>query len=91
MVRGGRVRDLPGVHYRIVRGKKDFTQAEIQVRFQRRSKYGIRDPLRQRVTLPNRLANRVKHREEQELKALFTEAIAEELFNRMSTYFLSKK
>lgn len=43
MVRGGRVRDLPGVHYRLVRGKRDFTHVETQERFQRRSKYGIRN------------------------------------------------
>lgn len=40
MVRGGRVRDLPGVRYHIVRGKYD---AEAVVgRKQSRSKYGVK-------------------------------------------------
>jgi len=40
MVRGGRVRDLPGVRYHIIRGKYD---AEAVVgRKQSRSKYGVK-------------------------------------------------
>ena len=40
MVRGGRVKDLPGVRYHIVRGKYDT--AGIEGRFQGRSKYGTK-------------------------------------------------
>jgi len=42
MIRGGRVKDLPGVRYHIVRGTLD-TQG-IQERRQRRSKYGAKRP-----------------------------------------------
>ena len=42
LIRGGRVRDLPGVRYHIIRGILD-TQG-IQDRRQRRSKYGAKRP-----------------------------------------------
>ncbi|MDA7981098.1 MAG: 30S ribosomal protein S12 [Alphaproteobacteria bacterium] len=42
MIRGGRVKDLPGVRYHIIRGTLD-TQG-ISSRRQRRSKYGARRP-----------------------------------------------
>ncbi len=40
LVRGGRVKDLPGVRYHLVRGKYDLQP--VQNRFQRRSKYGAK-------------------------------------------------
>lgn len=40
LVRGGRVKDLPGVRYHIVRGKYDASQVEN--RKQQRSKYGAK-------------------------------------------------
>ena len=42
MVRGGRVKDLPGVRYHIIRGTLD-TQG-VQNRMQARSKYGAKKP-----------------------------------------------
>ena len=42
MVRGGRVKDLPGVRYHIVRGTLDSTGVEN--RRQSRSKYGTKKP-----------------------------------------------
>lgn len=42
LVRGGRVKDLPGVRYHIVRGTLD-TQG-VDARRQRRSKYGAKRP-----------------------------------------------
>lgn len=42
LVRGGRVRDLPGVRYHIVRGSLDT--AGVQNRNQGRSKYGSKKP-----------------------------------------------
>jgi len=42
LVRGGRVRDLPGVRYHIIRGKLDATGVE--ARRQARSKYGAKRP-----------------------------------------------
>lgn len=40
LVRGGRVKDLPGVRYHLVRGKYDFQG--LKNRSQRRSKYGTK-------------------------------------------------
>lgn len=40
LVRGGRVPDLPGVRYHIMRGKLDFTIKELIDRKNRRSKFG---------------------------------------------------
>lgn len=42
MIRGGRVKDLPGVRYHIVRGTLDT--AGVNGRTQRRSKYGAKRP-----------------------------------------------
>ena len=41
-IRGGRVRDLPGVRYHVVRGK--FDAAGVTGRMQSRSKYGAKKP-----------------------------------------------
>ncbi|MDP3795203.1 MAG: 30S ribosomal protein S12 [bacterium] len=42
LVRGGRVKDLPGVRYHIVRGT--FDSAGVEGRKQQRSKYGAKRP-----------------------------------------------
>jgi small subunit ribosomal protein S12 len=42
IIRGGRVKDLPGVRYHIVRGKLDA--AGVEGRRQERSKYGVKRP-----------------------------------------------
>lgn len=42
LIRGGRVKDLPGVRYHIVRGALDT--AGVQNRMQARSKYGAKRP-----------------------------------------------
>lgn len=42
MIRGGRVKDLPGVRYHIVRGTLDT--AGVEGRMQSRSKYGTKRP-----------------------------------------------
>lgn len=42
LIRGGRVRDLPGVRYHVIRGAYDA--APVQNRMQARSKYGARAP-----------------------------------------------
>lgn len=50
LVRGGRVKDLPGVRYHIVRGVKDCdaakgpSQSNEKFRNQSRSKYGVKKP-----------------------------------------------
>jgi small subunit ribosomal protein S12 len=41
LVRGGRVRDLPGIHYKLIRGKYDFNWREAFWRRQARSRYGV--------------------------------------------------
>lgn len=42
LIRGGRVRDLPGVRYHIIRGAYDASA--VQNRMQSRSKYGAKRP-----------------------------------------------
>lgn len=42
LVRGGRANDLPGVRYKLVRGKLDFNTLERIKRTHKRSKYGVR-------------------------------------------------
>lgn len=42
LIRGGRVKDLPGVRYHIVRGKLDL--AGVDARRKARSKYGTKKP-----------------------------------------------
>jgi small subunit ribosomal protein S12 len=42
LVRGGRVPDLPGVHYHAIRGKFDFSVKQSFSRHNRRSKFGIK-------------------------------------------------
>jgi len=42
LIRGGRVKDLPGVRYHIIRGALDT--AGVKDRGQRRSKYGAKRP-----------------------------------------------
>ena len=41
LIRGGRVKDLPGVKYHLIRGKLDF--AGLKTRKTSRSKYGTKD------------------------------------------------
>ena len=42
LIRGGRVKDLPGVRYHTIRGTLDF--AGVRDRKQARSKYGVKKP-----------------------------------------------
>lgn len=42
MIRGGRVKDLPGIKYKLVRGKLDFEG--LKLRKTSRSKYGTKKP-----------------------------------------------
>lgn len=41
LVRGGRVRDLPGIRFKLIRGVYDFNKKENFLRFNKRSKHGI--------------------------------------------------
>ncbi len=49
MIRGGRVKDLPGVRYHIIRGALDTSGVE--GRTQRRSKYGTKRPKKKRLKI----------------------------------------
>jgi small subunit ribosomal protein S12 len=44
LVRGGRVPDLPGIHYHIIRGKLDSRRDEKILRSKKRSKYSVPKP-----------------------------------------------
>ena len=44
MIRGGRVKDLPGVRYHIIRGTLDTRPQGVSGRMQGRSKYGAKRP-----------------------------------------------
>lgn len=50
LVRGGRVKDLPGVRYHLVRGALDASG--VDGRKQRRSKYGTKRPKKGAVAAP---------------------------------------
>ena len=52
LIRGGRVKDLPGVRYHIVRGKLDATG--VKNRKQGRSKYGAKRPKPGQVAAPTK-------------------------------------
>ena len=40
LIRGGKLKDVPGIHYKAIRGKYDFLMYETFQRRNRRSKYG---------------------------------------------------
>lgn len=44
LIRGGRVKDLPGVRYHIVRGARETDTQGVKDRLQSRSKYGAKRP-----------------------------------------------
>jgi small subunit ribosomal protein S12 len=48
MIRGGRIKDLPGVRYHIIRGKLDAEG--VQNRFKARSRYGAKRPKEKRAS-----------------------------------------
>lgn len=57
LIRGGRVKDLPGVRYHIIRGTLDT--AGVQNRAQARSKYGAKRPKKQRKEKLNNAKKRL--------------------------------
>ncbi len=44
LLRGGRVKDLPGVRYHVVRGARNTDTSGVETRRQGRSKYGAKRP-----------------------------------------------
>nr|ADD25165.1 ribosomal protein S12 [Didymium iridis]ADD25166.1 ribosomal protein S12 [Didymium iridis] len=81
MVRGGRVPDLPGVRYHLLRGKKDFVTTEIGTRTNRRSKFGTKHPKGPATKLNPRLARKAKRRKERETKNIIDTDILKERKN----------
>jgi small subunit ribosomal protein S12 len=55
LVRGGRVKDLPGVRYHIIRGAQ-WTRPGVEGRSQQRSKYGTKVPKAGKTTARNKKA-----------------------------------
>lgn len=57
LVRGGRVKDVPGLKYKLIRGKYDFLNVETIKRVNRRSKYGISltEGLKRREAIKNKI------------------------------------
>lgn len=49
LVRGGRARDIPGVRYKLIKGKYDFANTEEIIRFRRRSKYGLSTKVNEKI------------------------------------------
>jgi ribosomal protein S12 len=49
LVRGGRCRDIPGCHYKFVRGVYDFKEVETGERYRSRSKYGIKSAFKKEI------------------------------------------
>jgi small subunit ribosomal protein S12 len=88
MIRGGRVPDLPGVKYHVMRFKKDFTWPENIVRSHRRSKYGIKNPNRRFDILNRRSTNKANRSKElRELKK--SKKIDKDLFKKRHTQLLT--
>jgi small subunit ribosomal protein S12 len=84
MVRGGRVPDLPGVRYHVLRFKKDLTQAEIISRSKRRSKYGIKSPHRQIGVLKGRKLRKANARKERQNATIISKHVIKELKKRLA-------
>lgn len=72
LVRGGRVADVPGVRYKLVRGVYDFNDWEVYGRKQRRSKFGRpRDlTLSKFETVTNQAKTRVPYKKKTRLKKI---------------------
>lgn len=89
MVRGGRVPDLPGVHYHIMRQKKDLQLIEFPPRIHRRSKYGVKR-LKESVELTRRGAAKSKKKDALKLGFAIKDSVITERIALLETYFISK-
>lgn len=84
MVRGGRVPDLPGVRYHIIRHKKDFTSAEAISRVNRRSKFTIKK-IKDSIKLKRRAARKAKRRDALKLGFVIDKDILKQRLHRIET------
>ena len=58
LIRGGRVNDLPGIKYKLIRGVYDF--AGLDSKKQARSKYGAKRPIKKKEEEDNSVNNKEK-------------------------------
>lgn len=68
LVRGGRVRDLPGMHYKLIRGKFDFSWKENIIRNQSRSLFGISNTFKEKRFWKKKTKGRKKLRNKKKSK-----------------------
>jgi len=86
MVRGGRVPDMPGCRYHVLRGKKSLTTPEVIARKQRRSKYAIKLPIVS-TKLKRRSARKAKRRELLKTGFIISEEILESRLDQIKNNF----
>jgi small subunit ribosomal protein S12 len=60
LISGKRVRDLPGMHYRLVKGVADFTYKETGIRKQARSRYGYPNSVKKKRMWTKKTKSRKK-------------------------------
>lgn len=63
LVRAGRANDLPGVHYKAIKGVYDFSWIESLRRGQKRSKFGVPKPVKEKLTREEIFAREPKLKE----------------------------
>jgi len=86
MVRGGRVPDMPGCRYHILRGKKDLNTAESVERTQRRSKFATKKPIIS-TKLKLRSARKAKRRELIKMGFIVEDNVLQERLNLLNSQF----
>jgi small subunit ribosomal protein S12 len=69
LVNGKRVRDLPGMHYRLVKGVADFTYKEAVARRQARSKYGYPNMMKAKRIWAKKTKSKKKKKTRMEVKS----------------------
>jgi len=70
LVYGKRVRDLPGMHYRLMKGVGDFTYKEAGVRRQARSVYGYPNPFKEKRMWLKKTKSKKKKKTRMEVKSI---------------------
>jgi len=92
MVRGGRVPDMPGCHYHVLRNKKDHRELETIERTQRRSKFGIKriqsTGIQKQLKKPS--AQKVKRREFLKHGFVLDKDVLEARLGLIQTNFIEK-
>jgi small subunit ribosomal protein S12 len=68
LVNGKRIRDLPGMHYRLVKGVYDFTYREAWTRKQARSRYGYPNTIKVKRSWGKKTKTRKKRKNKMAIK-----------------------